>query len=46
MAEIAEQLEVAENTVQKTLTRKTQLFTRVPSTTGVSRIALVERRPG
>ncbi len=45
MTEIAEQLEVAENTVVKTLARKTQLFTRVPSTTGVRRIALVERRP-
>ena len=45
VAEIAEQLEVAENSVLKTITRKTQLFTRVPSTSGVSRIALVERRP-
>lgn len=44
IASIAEQLDVAPDTIKKTVKRKPTFFTRVPSADGAGRIALVERR--
>jgi hypothetical protein len=46
LAWLAEDLGANVDTIDRTVRRKTELFTRVPSDDGVTRIALVHRRSG
>lgn len=44
IAAAADELGVKPDSIEKTIKRKTQLFTRIPGPDGIRRIALVERR--